>query len=214
MLESLRYYCYYTYPHVKWNMSLYSSLCPERSWFEGVRVDFVFFGMRLWHIQLQSLSHSSCCLPGCKVPWRHSPWTRRLCLATFTTSCWATRWKTWSSSVSCPSASPPRACRISTTRRWRERSCATLITANPSTVKPAGECSRSCAKLSLKAHRSVVCCGAGVCCEDCVAAPFESDPGTPGDGKDCDLCNHRLPPRQTRQRVGGVKKGWRISKLV
>lgn len=54
---------------------------------------------------------------GCRVPWRHLRWMRPRSQATSTTNCWATRWKTSSSSASCLSASLPRACPTSTTLR-------------------------------------------------------------------------------------------------
>lgn len=45
----------------------------------------------------------------------------------------------------------------------------------------------------LNPHKDVGHCDAGVCSEDRVAAPAQSDPGSSWNRKDGDLCNHRLP---------------------
>lgn len=56
-------------------------------------------------------------ISGCRVLWKHLQWTRPRCLGTFTTNCWATRWKMSSSNASCQNASQPRDSLISTTLR-------------------------------------------------------------------------------------------------
>lgn len=43
---------------------------------------------------------------------------RLQCLVTFTTNCWDTKLRMWSSSASCQNASLHRACQTSTTHRW------------------------------------------------------------------------------------------------
>lgn len=64
-------------------------------------------------------------------------------------------------------------------------------------------CSHMCGCLSMCVIQNafVFHCAVGVRCEDSAAASPQSDPRSPWDGKDGDLCDHRLSPGSTRQRV-------------
>lgn len=67
---------------------------------------------------------------------------RLRCLVTFTTNCWDTKLRMWSSNANCQNASLHRACQTSTTHRWvsEEKEDCTIVKVHSPTCQCLSTC--------------------------------------------------------------------------